>query len=465
MKSVPFHRCNFQYYELLLPSLLQCTSSELPPHASLHLRSKAYNTFFFILSGSGTLTFEDGFSTIIHARNLLFFQDFASATIVSGEEPLHYLMLQFQLFAHDVPLKSSPNDPSSEMEDFSPEKSTRPFLRLAIGLEPILYINKFSQEEILLEHIDKELCALTCGYSTIIKTLLTELIVTLFRTNQKTDTTLQNVSCVCFSSLPDSPVLLKRGQSVWITDVKIWSGVSDDVSQMSPRQLLRNMKIQNYYFSAPSDPTKLTFSLDTDMLYEGAPTGRLDAFQISEYTLFLNPDINCNAIDLRPYKEEGVITFAIRSNQTGAIGFDIVNTTNYSPLSTIVPIDTANEWIPVTVPLKRSEQDKVTSPAVRSTLDYIRNNYKRPITLSEISQQIHIDTSYLCTLFKKEMHCTIGSYIRSYRILIAQNLLIESDMKILQIAHECGFYDLSHFVRTFQSIAGISPTAFRNQRR
>jgi len=47
------------------------------------------------------------------------------------------------------------------------------------------------------------------------------------------------------------------------------------------------------------------------------------------------------------------------------------------------------------------------------------------------------------------------------RITAARTLLETSDRTIADIACETGFYDHSHFTRTFKRIVGISPGLYR----
>ena len=59
------------------------------------------------------------------------------------------------------------------------------------------------------------------------------------------------------------------------------------------------------------------------------------------------------------------------------------------------------------------------------------------------------------------MEMTTGDYIATIRINHARKLLATTDMKIFDIAEACGFYDQSHFIRTFKRIRRQTPAQYR----
>jgi len=52
-------------------------------------------------------------------------------------------------------------------------------------------------------------------------------------------------------------------------------------------------------------------------------------------------------------------------------------------------------------------------------------------------------------------------YLLMYRLKIAQELLSNTNMKMDEIAQNCGFKYDSYFVRQFTNKLGISPAAYR----
>ena len=94
-------------------------------------------------------------------------------------------------------------------------------------------------------------------------------------------------------------------------------------------------------------------------------------------------------------------------------------------------------------------------------ISYIEKNYQHELRLQDIATEFYVSEYYLCHEFKKYTNRTIVQYINALRILHAQRLITESDLNFTKIAEQTGFSSLTHFNRTFKSIVGTSPSAYR----
>ncbi|MCL1935043.1 MAG: AraC family transcriptional regulator [Defluviitaleaceae bacterium] len=94
---------------------------------------------------------------------------------------------------------------------------------------------------------------------------------------------------------------------------------------------------------------------------------------------------------------------------------------------------------------------------------YIEKNIKDSITLEDVAREIFISPSYLSTLFNSFTGTTFVSYITSFRIDKAKNLLLSTTLNINDIAIQCGFSQSSYFITTFKKIVGITPHQFRKE--
>ncbi len=54
-------------------------------------------------------------------------------------------------------------------------------------------------------------------------------------------------------------------------------------------------------------------------------------------------------------------------------------------------------------------------------------------------------------------------YVCCIRVEKAKNLLLNPNYRISEVAYEVGFQSLTHFNRVFKSVAGQSPTEYRQQ--
>ncbi len=106
-------------------------------------------------------------------------------------------------------------------------------------------------------------------------------------------------------------------------------------------------------------------------------------------------------------------------------------------------------------------QDKKPFPGLSDQVkSLIRENYRKPLRLAEIAALFNISVPYLARTFKRKEGSTIGDYIRNVRSL---NAYFDSlnDKKLTSVALENGFYDQSHFIRTFRAVYGSNPLTHR----
>ncbi|MBQ4528204.1 MAG: AraC family transcriptional regulator [Clostridia bacterium] len=115
---------------------------------------------------------------------------------------------------------------------------------------------------------------------------------------------------------------------------------------------------------------------------------------------------------------------------------------------------------------RSGEIDSASADSViklKNVLRYIRDFYDSPITLEDMAQTVGMSTKYFCSFFKSMTHKTPVEYLISYRIDRAVQKLTKTDKSITEIAFECGFNDLSYFIKTFKRINNTTPAAFRKQ--
>lgn len=93
---------------------------------------------------------------------------------------------------------------------------------------------------------------------------------------------------------------------------------------------------------------------------------------------------------------------------------------------------------------------------------FIENNYMDAnMNLATISEHFRISSSYLSRKFKEQYQKGIVDYIYEVRIEHALSLLLESDLKIADIAQMSGFVDSNAFIRIFKKLKGITPGKYR----
>ena len=95
-------------------------------------------------------------------------------------------------------------------------------------------------------------------------------------------------------------------------------------------------------------------------------------------------------------------------------------------------------------------------------LQYIQHNY-RTVTLSGLCEMFNYSEPHLCNLIKQNSGYTFSELIRSLRLNHAVAYLINTNMKIFEIAEAVGYNSADHFSRMFRAEYKLSPQQYRQK--
>lgn len=102
---------------------------------------------------------------------------------------------------------------------------------------------------------------------------------------------------------------------------------------------------------------------------------------------------------------------------------------------------------------------------VQAIVSEIRRNYHMELSLRSFADQYYLSMSYLSILFKNETGESFMSFFTRVRMENSANLLAASELPIEQIAHACGYRDVSYFNRAFKKYFGTTPAVYRTRQR
>ncbi|MBQ7968565.1 MAG: helix-turn-helix domain-containing protein [Clostridia bacterium] len=97
-------------------------------------------------------------------------------------------------------------------------------------------------------------------------------------------------------------------------------------------------------------------------------------------------------------------------------------------------------------------------------LRYIENNYKSG-SLAELAEELHYDFTWLSREIKERIGKTYTELVQEKRLAQAKYLLKNTKMKIIDIANETGYDNISYFHRLFRKQFGVSPKKYRDERK
>ena len=96
------------------------------------------------------------------------------------------------------------------------------------------------------------------------------------------------------------------------------------------------------------------------------------------------------------------------------------------------------------------------------TMEYILLHLDHRVTLRELEQALHVSGSTIRQKFRKYMDCSIGNYQRRRRLVLACDMLRDSNLSIAEIAAKVGFATPEGMRRALQTEAGCSAKSIRN---
>ena len=98
---------------------------------------------------------------------------------------------------------------------------------------------------------------------------------------------------------------------------------------------------------------------------------------------------------------------------------------------------------------------------MRHIADYIEEHLDEKILLTDIAEHEHLTMSYLSHFFKDNFRMSFQEYITKLRCERARNLILTTNLSLLDISISCGFSDPKYFKSGFIKQYGSSPKEYR----
>ncbi len=115
----------------------------------------------------------------------------------------------------------------------------------------------------------------------------------------------------------------------------------------------------------------------------------------------------------------------------------------------------------------RSEKDEqrlsiptrigVRHPKLATVIHMMEENIEEPISPSILAKDVGMSTRQLERLFRRYLNRSPKRYYMELRLGRARNLLIQTDMSVINVALACGFASPSHFSKCYRSHFGTTP--------
>ena len=96
-------------------------------------------------------------------------------------------------------------------------------------------------------------------------------------------------------------------------------------------------------------------------------------------------------------------------------------------------------------------------PRIAHVTSFIRSNYHRRLTLTEMADTVNLSRWRLCHLFKESMGTSPERYLTRVRLEKARQLLETEFLTVKEVMNRVGMSDASYFARSFKSAYGVTP--------
>ena len=109
------------------------------------------------------------------------------------------------------------------------------------------------------------------------------------------------------------------------------------------------------------------------------------------------------------------------------------------------------------VPLKKTEDFNLAP----SLIEYINNNFQKPLTIKLLSAEFGYSKSYIAHIFCDRLKIPFRTYLGDVRSEYAANLMKTTGRNLTEIAYDSGYENLNTFCRCFKNRYGMTPSEYK----
>lgn len=100
---------------------------------------------------------------------------------------------------------------------------------------------------------------------------------------------------------------------------------------------------------------------------------------------------------------------------------------------------------------------------LKQLLFYMKQHCHEKLTLDQLAAKMNFNPQYFCRYFKAATAMTPIAYLTLLRIEKAALMLHSEDAKVSEVCYECGFDNVSYFIRSFKRHKGLTPKLYAQQ--
>jgi transcriptional regulator GlxA family with amidase domain len=99
----------------------------------------------------------------------------------------------------------------------------------------------------------------------------------------------------------------------------------------------------------------------------------------------------------------------------------------------------------------------VRHPKLSQVIQMMESNVEDPMSPADLAEEVGMSTRQLERLFRRYLNRSPKRYYMELRLQKARNLLMQTDMSVINVALACGFASPSHFSKCYRSHYNTTP--------
>ena len=105
-----------------------------------------------------------------------------------------------------------------------------------------------------------------------------------------------------------------------------------------------------------------------------------------------------------------------------------------------------------------------TQRRILASIEFIEQHLDDDLSLSDVAKRAAFSMYHFHRIFRAMLGVPVGEYIRRRRLTRAGQRLLETRLRILDVALECQFESQESFTRAFKQLYGVAPGEFRRRK-
>ena len=132
-----------------------------------------------------------------------------------------------------------------------------------------------------------------------------------------------------------------------------------------------------------------------------------------------------------------------------------------APQSERVALPLAAQTYSLSMRATRRTKGGLSDVGRRTVIDFVRSRIGEDISLADMATVTGLSIPRFSHTFKNSMGQSPHQFVLQQRVRYSKELLVSVNLRMIDIALDCGFKTQQHFARIFRKVCGLSPTEYK----